>query len=84
MIISRSIHVAANGIILFFLRLNNIPLYICATSSLCIPLLMVNLGCFHVLAVVNSAAVNIGVQVSFQIRIFIFSRHMPRSPALSF
>ena len=33
MIISRSIHVAANGIISFFLWLSNIPLYICATSS---------------------------------------------------
>ena len=40
---------------------------------------MVNLGCFHVLAIVNSAAMNIGVHVSFQIRIFIFSRYVPRS-----
>ena len=29
-----------------------------------------HLGCFLVLAVVNSAAVNIGVHVSFQIRVF--------------
>ena len=40
MIVSRSIHVAANGIISFFLWLSNIPLYICTTSSLSIPLLM--------------------------------------------
>ena len=33
-------------------------------------------GCFHVLAVVNSAAVNIGVHVSFQS--MLFSRYMPR------
>ena len=36
-------------------------------------------SCFHVLAVVNSAAVNIGVHVSFQIRVFLFSRNIPRS-----
>ena len=36
-----------------------------------------HLGCFRVLAIVNSAAVNIGVHVSFQI--MIFSRYMPRS-----
>ena len=38
--ISRFIHVAANGIISFFLQLSNIPLYICTTSSLFIHLLM--------------------------------------------
>ena len=36
-----------------------------------------HLGCFHVLAMVNSAAVNIGVHVSFQI--MFFSGYMPRS-----
>ena len=37
------------------------------------------MGYFHVLAIVNSAAVNNGVHVSFQIRVFIFSGYMPRS-----
>ena len=36
-----------------------------------------HLGCFHVLAIVNSAAVNIGVHVSFWI--MVFSGYMPRS-----
>ena len=36
-----------------------------------------HLGCFHVLAVVNGPAVNIGVHVSFWI--MFFSRYMPRS-----
>ena len=36
------------------------------------------LGHFHVLAILNSTAMNIGVQASFQIRVFIFSRYMPR------
>ena len=36
-----------------------------------------HLGCFHVLAVVNSAAMNIGMHVSFQI--IVSSGYMPRS-----
>ena len=38
-----------------------------------------NLGCFHVLAIVSSAAMSIGVHVSFWIRVFIFSGYMSRS-----
>ena len=33
----------------------------------------------HVLATVNSAAVNTGVHISFQIRLFVFSRYIPRN-----
>ena len=36
-----------------------------------------HLGCFHVLAVVNSAAANIGVHVSFSV--LVSSGYMPRS-----
>ena len=36
-----------------------------------------HLGCFHVLAVVDSAAMNIGVHVYFQI--MVFSGYMPTS-----
>ena len=36
-----------------------------------------HLACFHVLAIVNSAAMNIGVHISFWI--MSFSRYMPRS-----
>ena len=38
------------------------------------------LSCFHVLAIVNGAAMNIGVHVSFLI--IVFSRYMPRSTGL--
>ena len=37
----------------------------------------VHLGCFHVLGIVNSANVNIGVHTSF--RITVLSGYMPRS-----
>ena len=36
-----------------------------------------HLSCFHVLAIVNSVAVHIGVHVSFQI--MVFARYVPRS-----
>ena len=49
------------------------------TSSLSIQLLMDNLGCFHILATVNNAAMNIGLHVSFQISVFVFFRYTPRS-----
>ena len=51
-----------------FLWLSNIPLYICTTSSLSIHFDR-HLGYFCVLALVNSAAMNIGVHLSFQVRV---------------
>ena len=36
-----------------------------------------HLGCYHVLTIVNSAAMNIGVHVSFLI--LLSSRYMPKS-----
>ena len=56
--------------------LSSIPLYICTTSSKCSSV-DGHLGCFYVLAIVSSAAMNIGVRVSFQI--IIFFGYMPWS-----
>ena len=36
------------------------------------------LGCLHIMAIINSAAINIGVHVSFWIKVFIFSVYIPR------
>ena len=38
-----------------------------------------HLGCFHTLAILNIAAMNIGVHVFFWISVFIFFRYIPRS-----
>ena len=35
-----------------------------------------HLGCFHVLVIFSSAALNIGVHVSFQVRIFVLFEYM--------
>ena len=76
MIISNSIHVAPNGIISFFLWLSNTALHTCTTLSLSIHQSMdIQIACMPCLG--NSAAVNTGVQVSFQI--MVFSGYMPRS-----
>ena len=60
-----------------FLWLSNIPLCICTTTSLSIPSVGGYLGCVHVLAIVNSAAVNNGIYVSFST--LVSSGYMPRS-----
>ena len=51
---------------LFFLWLNNIPLCLCATSSLSILYHDGHLGCFHFLVIGNSEAINIGRICLFQ------------------
>ena len=69
MIISESIHVAANGIISFFFMTIVYMYHIFFVHSSD----DWHLGCFSVLALVNSGAVNIGVHVSFWIMVLLGS-----------
>ena len=55
-----------------FVWLGKIPLFIHSSLD-------GHLGYFHVSAIIKSAAMNMGVQISFQIRVFVFSGCMPRS-----
>ena len=52
-------------------------MYVCTYHILIHSSIDGHLGCFHVLAIVNSAAMNTGVHISSCIR--IFSGYMPRS-----
>ena len=76
MVISSCIHVAANGNILFFFMAEYYSIvymyHIFIHSSA-----GGHFSCFHILAIVNSAAMNIGVHVSFWIR--VWSGFVPRS-----
>ena len=60
-----------------FLWLNDIPLCICTTTYFIYSSVNGPLGCFHVLAIVNSAGMNNGIHVSFSI--LVSSGYMPWS-----
>ena len=68
MLISRSIHAAANGMISFFKCLSGVPFSVCISIYIFFihSSLGGQLGCSHVLAIVSFTALNIGVHQSFQ------------------
>ena len=77
MTISRPIHVNANGILFFFFMAEYYSTVYMYHIFFIHSFVDGHVGCFHALATVNSAALNIGVHVSFQS--IVFSRYMPRN-----
>ena len=58
-----------------FLWLSDSPLYICSNDG--------HLGCFHILAIVNNAAMSIAVHLFFQIGVLGNSNIYPEVEPLS-
>ena len=82
MIISRLIHVAANDIFFHAFSYGWVTFYCIYMHCICMHACVhssVNghLGCLHIIAILNSAAVNTAVHVSSWI--VVLSRYMPRS-----
>ena len=75
--VSSSIHAAANAIILFFFLAEYYSIVYIDHIFLNHSSVDGHLGCFHLLAIVNSASVNIWVHVSFSRK--VLSGYMPKS-----
>uniref|UniRef100_A0A8W4F9G9 Uncharacterized protein n=1 Tax=Sus scrofa TaxID=9823 RepID=A0A8W4F9G9_PIG len=75
--VSSFICVAANGIILFFLMAEEYSIVYIYHIFLIQSSVDGHMGCFHVLAIVNSAAMNMQVHVSLLSR--VLSGYMPKS-----
>ena len=76
--VSSSIHVARNGIISFFFMAEWYSIVYMYHIFLIQSSIIGHLGCFHVLAIENRAAVNMQVHVSF-LSLRVLSRYMPET-----
>ena len=77
MIVSSSIHVAANNVMSFFFMAEQYSIVYIYHIFLIQLSVDGHLGCFHVLAIVNRAAMNMWVHVSFLRK--VLSGYMPRN-----
>ena len=80
MIISRSIHVDANGIMSVLFMADQYSIVYMSHIFFIHSSLDGRLGCYRALTIVNSAAVNIGVHIYLlKLEYLFFSGYMPRS-----
>ena len=69
----------ANGIILFFFMVEQYSIVYMYHIFLIQSSINGHLGCFHILAIVKSATMNIAVHASFSMKVFFKLGYMPRS-----
>ena len=76
---SKSIHIATNSKISFYFMAEWYSVGYIYHIFFIYSSVDGHLGCFHILTTVNSAAVNIGMHVSFQISVLVFFRYVSRN-----
>ena len=61
-----------------FARLSVLSRLLAIESHIILSCIDGHLGCFHILVIVNNAAVTIGVHISFQTSVLSFFEYIPR------